>query len=87
MCSYQVTTETVDKSPLDQATFIHRVDTEMSSLNKIAVGFDISQIPEFSKALNQAVNPTPGNNSAPPKPGRGGSRPSSPKKTAQVVAP
>ena len=87
MCSYQVTTETVDKSPLDQATFIHRVDTEMSNLNKIAVGFDISQIPEFSKAINQAVNQTPGSNVAPPRSGRSGSKPSSPKKTAQVVTP
>jgi hypothetical protein len=88
MCSYQVTTETVDKLSLDQATFIHRVDTEMSNLNKIAVGLDISQIPEFSKAINQAVTQTPpGSNVAPPKAVPPAVKPSRPKRTAQVLTP
>jgi hypothetical protein len=65
MCSYQVTSETTDKSKLDQASFIHRIDTEMSNLNKIAVGFEISQIPDFNQAINQAISQTSKSNAAP----------------------
>jgi len=80
MCSYQVTNETTDKTQLDEAGFIHQVDNEMITLNKIAVGFDISQIPDFTKALNQATGKT-GNNA--PNPGQQGVKPRPRGKTGQ----
>jgi hypothetical protein len=58
MCSYQATNESLDRSAVDPNVFIHQIDTTLGSLNKIAVGSELSQIPDFSKALNQALGQT-----------------------------
>ena len=55
ICSYQSTAETSDKSPVGLNVFIHQVDNELSSLNKIAVGTEASQIPDFNEALSKAL--------------------------------
>jgi len=58
MCSYQATNESLDRGAVDPSVFIHQIDTTLGSLNKIAVGSELSQIPDFTKALNQALGQT-----------------------------
>jgi hypothetical protein len=51
MCSYAVTGQNVDGDTVTAGAFIHGVDLKLSRLNKVAVGFDFSKIPDFVSAL------------------------------------
>jgi len=55
MCSYQFTAETPDTEAIEPSQFIHQIDNDLTTLNKIAVGFEVSQIPDFNKALAAAT--------------------------------
>jgi len=69
MCSYATTRQTSDEPVLATDAFIVSVDKRLKALNKIAVGFDVSKVPDFSAALQRANNPpnSLGQNSSAPK--------------------
>jgi hypothetical protein len=57
MCSYATTGSTNDDPALTANDFIVSVDKRLKVLNKIAVGFDVSKVPDFTAALQRASNP------------------------------
>jgi hypothetical protein len=61
MCSYATTGENSDGDQQNPNDFIHYTDRQFKRLNKIAVGFDVSKIPDFTQAFSKGtVNSTPG---------------------------
>jgi hypothetical protein len=51
MCSYASTGENNDEDPKHPNEFIHYVDLQLKRLNKIAVGFDVTKMPDFTQAF------------------------------------
>jgi len=65
MCSYATTRLTSDEPAVGPDAFIVSVDKRLKVLNKIAVGFDVSKVPDFNAALQKASNPGQGSPNVP----------------------
>lgn len=76
MCSYAITGENDAGNPREPKEFIHYEDDQLKKLNKIAVGFDVSKIPDFAQAFGKG---TGSNVTGTPSPGATGTATSKPK--------
>jgi len=83
MCSYTTTGGASDETNIERKDFIRNVDRQLKALNKIAVGFDVSKVPDFTSALQKASGTSqtggsaavPAAKQASPKPPRQQSKP------------
>jgi len=61
MCSYAATGENVEEKEQTPNQFIHYTDGRLKALDRIAVGFDVSKMPDFTQAFNKGSGTsTPG---------------------------
>ena len=83
MCTYTTTGGASDETNIERKDFIRNVDRQLKALNKIAVGFDVSKVPDFTSALQKASGTSqtggsaavPAAKQASPKPPRQQSKP------------
>jgi hypothetical protein len=61
MCSYASTGENIDGDQQNPNEFIHYTDGQLKRLDRVAVGFDVSKIPDFTQAFGKGTGTsTPG---------------------------
>jgi hypothetical protein len=75
MCSYATTGGNDAGESREPKDFIHYEDVQLKKLNKIAVGFDVSKIPDFTQALSKATGTNPTGTTGVKGDGTGGSKP------------
>lgn len=59
MCSFVTTGENDAGDSQEPKEFIHYEDVQLKKLNKIAVGFDVSKIPDFTQAFGKGIGSNP----------------------------
>jgi hypothetical protein len=75
MCSFAITGENDAGDSQEAKEFIHYEDVQLKTLNKIAVGFDVSKMPDFTQAFNKGIGSNPTAKSSPEATGTRGSKP------------
>jgi hypothetical protein len=74
MCSFAITGENDAGDSQEAKEFIHYEDVQLKKLNKIAVGFDVSKMPDFTQAFNKGIGSSPTAKSSPEAIGTRGSK-------------
>lgn len=62
MLSYIATVENIKQERVGIDAFIHYLDEQLTKLNKIAIGFDYTKVPNYGEALERFGKTTPPEN-------------------------